>query len=232
MWGSIFPQTARATIIHVMSSNMHSRYASFTFILIITCSFVCGSSDVTGCLHVNQAGCLKLTKESNSSVTSRDNERTVRNLNFSAIDTVERNDLLNRQLMIRDDNNTLSFTFDFSKDNNSSAVSERKLKMKMSTNNVLALLFIPAMWIAGIMPWVLPGIKMAAMMVTMMNNMAFSSALFSLIRGYLFDTQKEDHIVYLNYGYKNNGPPGHHKQEINYKNNPYLYPHKPVSGAG
>lgn len=217
---------------------MHSRYASFTFILIVTCSSICsfvrGSSDVTdGCLHVNvnQAGCL--IKESNSTV-AKDSERTVRNLNFSTTDPVKRGDMPNRQLMIKesfDGNNTLSFTFGFSKNNNSE-VSERKLKMKMSKTNVLALLFIPAMWIAGMMPWILPGIKMAAMMVAMMNNMAFSSALFSLIRGYLFDTQKEDHIVYLNYGYKHNGKPGHHKQDINYKNNPYLYPHKPVAGAG
>lgn len=242
MWGTIFPQTARATIIHVMSFNMHRRHAnSFTFILIVTCSslwsFARGSSDVTDAVVVNKTGCLqqKLIKDSNNSsaTESSGSERNVRNLNFS---TTERKDTLMENWNLNsksiNDNNTLSITFDFSKGNNGSEVSERKLKMKMSKSNVLALLLIPAMWIAGMMPWILPGIKMAASIVMMMNNMAFSSALFSLIRGYLFDTRKEDHIVYLNYGYKNGPklPHGHHNHEINYKNNPYLYPHKLISG--
>lgn len=149
------------------------------------------------------------------------NDSSVASVNFSQLNLKE-----------SFNGNTSLISFDFIKNQNRSDVSERKLKMKMSTSNILAVLFVPAMWIAGMMPWIIPGIKMAAMMVMMMNNMAFSSALFSLIRGYLFDTQPEDHIVYLNYGYKNKGAPGHHKEEVNYQNNPYLYPHKPVAGKG
>lgn len=220
----IFLQTVRATIIHVMSSNMHSRcHASFTFILIVTCSFIyVDSSDViSDCLHQvnNKTGC-------NTTTTDSDIQKVLRNLNSSEGMS------LNRQF-IGGNNDSLNFTFVSLKGSNSNEVLERKMKMKMTKSNVLALLLIPAMWIAGMMPWVLPGIKMVVMMVTMMNNMAFSSALFSLIRGYLFDTRTEDHIVYLNYGYKN-GQQGHHhnihNNEINYKNNPYLYPHKLISG--
>lgn len=101
-------------------------------------------------------------------------------------------------------NETVDMTVKF---NNDSAVSERK--MKMNTSNILALLFAPAMFIAGIMPWVLPGVKMAVMFVTMINNMAFSSALFALIRGYIFDTRPDDHIIYINNGYKNHHQPVH-----------------------
>lgn len=107
------------------------------------------------------------------------------------------NDLVVR--ILASDNETLDLSFKFNKNN--TEVSERK--MKMSTNNVLAMLFAPAMFIAGWMPWILPGIKMAVMFVTMMNNMAFSSALFALIRGYIFDTRPDDHIIYVNNGYKN-----------------------------
>lgn len=98
------------------------------------------------------------------------------------------------------DNETIDFIFKFN--SNQTEVTERKM-MKMNKSNILAMLFTPAMFIAGMMPWILPGIKMAVMMVTMMNNMAFSSALFALIRGYIFDTRPDDHIIYVNNGYKN-----------------------------
>lgn len=102
--------------------------------------------------------------------------------------------------------------------NNDTEVSERK--MKMNTSNILALLFTPAMFIAGMMPWILPGVKMAVMMVTMMNNMAFSSALFALIRGYIFDTRPDDHILYINNGYKNHHQPVHQQHHKIYHMRP------------
>lgn len=226
---------------------MHSRHACFTFILTVTCVSLCpfvrgSSSDVTGCFNFSDS--VKVTKvecaqKINTNGTADENsehanhqqvfQNTLANmtgneevgvLNFS----------LDSGLTVRAvprDDSSVDLVFSFAKSN--SEVSGRKMKMKMSTSNVVAMLFIPAMWIAGMMPWILPGIKMVVMMVTMMNNMAFSSALFSLIRGYLFDTRPEDHIVYLNYGYKN-GHNHHHNNEINYQNNPYLYPHKIVAG--
>lgn len=189
---------------------MHSRHACFTFILTLTCSFVHGSSDVT-VGHQYSGG----AKNSNLDCLNE-------SANFSSLDSGTN----------VEGNNTVNTTFSLL-NNNNSEVSERQLKMKTSASNVVALLFIPAMWIAGMMPWVLPGIKMVVMFVTMMNNMAFSSALFSLIRGYLFDTRPEDHVIYLNYGYKNGQQQGHNNKnnnEINYANNPYLYAHRPVAG--
>lgn len=110
--------------------------------------------------------------------------------------------------------------------NNDSAVSERK--MKMNTSNILAMLFAPAMFIAGIMPWILPGVKMAVMMVTMINNMAFSSALFALIRGYIFDTRPDDHIIYINQGYKNHHQPVLHHQPVVQQQHHKIYHVRPA----
>lgn len=210
---------------------MHSRHASFTFILTITCfsvcSFVHGASDVTDCMNfsggvtVTKLACLKEQIVANGGIEM---ERDGQEQGINTTDT-------DSTLVIRTvsgGNNSVDVIFSVA--SGGGEVSERK--MKMSTSNILALLFIPAMWIAGMMPWILPGVKMAVMMVTMMNNMAFSTALFSLIRGYLFDTRPDDHVVYLNYGYKNgqHGQSHDNSNVINYKNNPYLYPHKMVAG--
>ncbi|XP_017780906.1 PREDICTED: uncharacterized protein LOC108565799 [Nicrophorus vespilloides] len=75
--------------------------------------------------------------------------------------------------------------------------------MKSTMYKVIPYLLVPALAMAGIMPWILPGIQLAVTMVTMLNNMAFSSALFMLIRNYIFNTKQEEHIVYVNHGYKN-----------------------------
>lgn len=79
---------------------------------------------------------------------------------------------------------------------------EMQRKMKMSMNNMLPYMIIPGFLMAGILPWILPGIKMVVMAVTMVNQMAFNAALFGLIRSYIFDTEKEEHIVYINHGYR------------------------------
>nr|XP_008201385.1 PREDICTED: uncharacterized protein LOC103315171 [Tribolium castaneum] len=79
---------------------------------------------------------------------------------------------------------------------------EMQRKMKMSMNNMLPYMIIPGFLMAGLLPWILPGIKMVVMAVTMVNQMAFNMALFGLIRSYIFDTEKEEHIVYINHGYR------------------------------
>ncbi|XP_044760963.1 uncharacterized protein LOC123318416 [Coccinella septempunctata] len=75
-------------------------------------------------------------------------------------------------------------------------------KKKMSVMDVIPYLIIPGFISAGILPWLIPGMKIAVMGVAMINQMAFTSSLFSLIRGYIFDTSQEDHIVYVNHGYE------------------------------
>lgn len=214
------------------------------------CSFVRGSSDVTDCLHFCNGTKVKndveyLSEEGKSETKGEEavgyyNSTEGAKEENGVVDVIDRflkkgavDISLDPEFVVKAasaGNNTVDLTFSFGKDN-SEVLAARK--MKMSKSNVLALFLIPAMWIAGMMPWILPGIKMVVMMVTMMNNMAFSTALFSLIRGYLFDVRPDDHIIYLNYGYKN-GAQGHNahsnSNNVNYVNNPYLYPHSSSTG--
>lgn len=111
--------------------------------------------------------------------------------------------------------------FDLSvKSSNKTDLAERKMKMKMG--DFLPYLIAPAFFMAGIMPWILPKLKMAVMVVGLINNIAFSQALFSLIRNYVFNTVPEEHIIYLNNGYKNKNkhvyhPPIHHTENYHHR---------------
>lgn len=84
----------------------------------------------------------------------------------------------------------------------------RKLSSKM--DNMMQYMIAPGFLMAGILPWVMPKLQMAVMMVSMVNNMIFSSALFSLVRSYIFEQQPDEHIIYVNHGYRNNHPPQYH----------------------
>ncbi|KAK9884983.1 hypothetical protein WA026_009214 [Henosepilachna vigintioctopunctata] len=75
-------------------------------------------------------------------------------------------------------------------------------KRKTNFQDVIPYLIIPGFIMAGVVPWLIPGIKLAVMAVGMVNQMAFTSSLFTLIRGYIFDTSQEEHLVYINNGYK------------------------------
>ncbi|XP_045460480.1 uncharacterized protein LOC123670929 [Harmonia axyridis] len=95
--------------------------------------------------------------------------------------------------------------------NLSTSVEARKKRMKVM--DIIPYLIIPGFISAGVLPWLIPGMKIAVMGVAMINQMAFTSSLFSLIRGYIFDTSQEDHIVYVNHGYNK------------YKHNNHLHSH-------
>lgn len=84
---------------------------------------------------------------------------------------------------------------------NTTSVSERK--MKMNVGKILPFLIAPAFFLAGIMPWILPPLKMAVSFVGLINNIVFVQALYSLVRNYVFNAVKDEHIIYLNHGYKN-----------------------------
>lgn len=102
----------------------------------------------------------------------------------------------NTGLSIRKNNDDI--TFQIAK--LSSSIEARKKRMKVM--DIIPFLIIPGFISAGILPWLIPGMKMAVMGVAMINQMAFTSSLFSLIRGYIFDTSQEEHIVYVNHGYQ------------------------------
>lgn len=82
-------------------------------------------------------------------------------------------------------------------------VEERKISRKTMMRRWIPLMLVPGLLLAGIMPWVMPQIKMIVMVVGFMNQMAFTTALFTLIRSYVFDNSPNENIFYVNHGYKN-----------------------------
>lgn len=74
--------------------------------------------------------------------------------------------------------------------------------MKMSVSRLLQILLLPALVMTGIMPFVLPPLKMAVMMSTTITNMAFMSALGTLVRNYIFEPDLSKIVRYKNHGWK------------------------------
>lgn len=97
-------------------------------------------------------------------------------------------------------------------DNNNEVIA-RKMKSKMNMKNMIPFMLVPGLLLAGIMPWVIPQLKMMVMAVGILNQVAFTSALFSLVRGYVFDTVPNEHIFYVNHGYSNEKDHHQHKQK-------------------
>lgn len=62
---------------------------------------------------------------------------------------------------------------------------------------------IPGLIMSAILPFVLPALKLMTMGAVMINNMALSGAVFTLLRNNAFSDKYEHKIVYLNEGYKN-----------------------------
>lgn len=83
---------------------------------------------------------------------------------------------------------------------------ERKMKMGSILQKYFPYLIVPGLIMSGLLPWILPAIKLVVMAVTMVNQMAFTTALMAVIRSYIFDTTKNDHIIYINQGYKKHKP--------------------------
>lgn len=70
---------------------------------------------------------------------------------------------------------------------------------------MLSYMLMPALTLAGVVPWVLPGIRMAAGFVQMVNQMAFMAGLAALVRSYVFEARPDEHTVYVNQGYNSHG---------------------------
>ncbi|KAF5301543.1 hypothetical protein FQR65_LT08848 [Abscondita terminalis] len=82
-------------------------------------------------------------------------------------------------------------------------IEDRKIKMGENGKKIIPFLLVPGLLLAGMLPWIVPQLKMMVMAVGFMNQIAFSTALFSFIRGYIFDRTEKEHVFYVNHGYKN-----------------------------
>lgn len=81
----------------------------------------------------------------------------------------------------------------------------------MTSSPMLSYVLVPALTLAGIVPWVVPGIQIAAGFVQLINQMAFMAGLTGLVRSYIFDYKPDEHVVYVNHGY---GDKGHSSQHL------------------
>lgn len=97
------------------------------------------------------------------------------------------------------DNECMKISLDIPKEEGRALA--RKMSTKMS--NLMQYMLVPSFLMAGILPWVMPKLQMVVMMVSMVNSMIFSRALFSLIRSYVFEQQPDEHVIYINHGYRN-----------------------------
>lgn len=87
----------------------------------------------------------------------------------------------------------------------------QKLMPMKTSSPMLSYVLVPALTLAGIVPWVVPGIQIAAGFVQLINQMAFMAGLTGLVRSYIFDYKPDEHVVYVNHGY---GDQGHSPQHL------------------
>ncbi|XP_068632671.1 uncharacterized protein [Battus philenor] len=69
--------------------------------------------------------------------------------------------------------------------------------------NIIPLLLVPGLIMSAILPFVLPALKMMVIAVGMLNNMALSGAVFTLLRNNAFNEANQHRIIYVNEGYHN-----------------------------
>ena len=76
-------------------------------------------------------------------------------------------------------------------------------KLKKSFYKFAPLMLVPGLMMSAIFPFILPGLKMMTLMVGMMNNMALTGAIFTLLRNNAFNDKYEHKVIYVNDGYNN-----------------------------
>lgn len=76
-------------------------------------------------------------------------------------------------------------------------------KAKKTFYKVLPLLVLPGLIMSAILPFVLPALKLMVVGVGMLNNMALTGAVFTLLRNNAFNDKYEHKVIYVNEGYKN-----------------------------
>ncbi|CAH2076281.1 unnamed protein product, partial [Iphiclides podalirius] len=93
-------------------------------------------------------------------------------------------------------------------------------KLKKKFYNIIPLLLVPGLIMSAILPFVLPALKLMVIKVGILNNMALSGAVFTLLRNNAFNDVNQHKIIYVNDGYHNEKhhppvPSHHHHTESN-----------------
>lgn len=76
-------------------------------------------------------------------------------------------------------------------------------KMRKAFYNIVPYLLLPGLIMSAILPFVLPALKMMTVAVGMLNNMALSGAIFTLLRNNAFNDKYDKKVIYVNEGYMN-----------------------------
>jgi hypothetical protein len=78
--------------------------------------------------------------------------------------------------------------------------------MKKKFYNIVPYLLLPGLIMSAVLPFVLPALKLMTFAVGMLNNMALSGAIFTLLRNNAFNDKYVKKVVYVNEGYRNEKP--------------------------
>lgn len=171
------------------------------FIYLSVLTVINSANEVTECFNFSES-------------TLKCFENFIKNVTESSEELSEEFDkLINNNIII---NNYLKDTDNANQSNSTTNVIARKIRKKMT--DFLPILITPAFVLAGIMPWIMPKLKLAVFTIGLINNFVFFQALFSLVRNYVFNTAKNEHIIYLNNGYK--------KKETHLYHPPYYDHHR------
>lgn len=76
-------------------------------------------------------------------------------------------------------------------------------KAKKTLYKILPLLVLPGLIMSAILPFILPALKLMVVGAGMLNNMALTGAVFTLLRNNAFNDRYEHKVIYANEGYKN-----------------------------
>ncbi|XP_011560004.3 uncharacterized protein LOC105390400 [Plutella xylostella] len=90
----------------------------------------------------------------------------------------------------------------------------KKLRKKFYA--IVPLLLIPGLVMSAVLPFVLPALKMSVLGAGMLNQMALTGAIFTLLRNNAFSDYYEKKVIYVNKGYQNEKKhrPVHIEEEI------------------
>ncbi|CAG4971590.1 unnamed protein product [Parnassius apollo] len=111
-------------------------------------------------------------------------------------------------------NGTLTVDVFKSDDMNTGRGYMKKLHKKFY--NIVPFLLLPGLIMSAILPFVLPALKMMTVAVGILNNMALSGAVFTLLRNNAFNEANRHRIIYANVGY-------HNEKDYAASNDPHHY---------
>lgn len=80
-------------------------------------------------------------------------------------------------------------------------------KMEKYFYELVPFILLPGLLMSAVLPFFLPTLKMMTIGAGMLNNMALSGAVFTLLRNNAFNDRYEKKVIYVNSGYLNDHEP-------------------------